>query len=109
MGRAKTENKLTTSIDNSFKKKSALIVVFIPITMLLVFSFSVLYYGTPDFRVDKTQYGLKVEKIHHMLNPVKEGDVIISINSLSYNQILSLLIFPEPLPGQAPAPCSWMK
>ena len=71
------------------------IIVSIPISMIFIFSLCVLYYGTPEFRVDKTQQGLKIGKIHQPLNPVQINDVIVSINSLDYDQILSFLVSPK--------------
>lgn len=49
-------------------------------------------YGTPGFRVDKTQHGLYVSKVAAHNNPVQLGDLIIKINGLPYTEILGLLI-----------------
>jgi hypothetical protein len=71
-------------------------IIFLPLSFICIFSFSVLYYGTPEFRVDKTQYGLKIGKIHQTLNPVQSGDIIVRINSLTYEQILVYLVSLKP-------------
>lgn len=90
-----TEKNLSEFIHPFFRKYLALFIVFIPVSMILIFSASVLYYGTPEFRVDKTQYGLRIGEIHQTLNPVQPGDMIIRINSFDYHQILSLLLSPD--------------
>jgi len=87
-----TENDVSGRISPFFKKYLALLVVLIPVSMIFIFSVSILYYGTPEFRVDKTQYGLKIGKIHQALNPVQPGDMIISINSFDYHHILPLFL-----------------
>jgi len=99
-GRTETDNNLSTPIDRPYRKNLALMVVFIPISMILIFSFSVLYCGTPEFRVDKTQFGLKIGQIHRPINPVQTDDVIVSINGLDYNHILSYLISPKFFPQE---------
>jgi signal transduction histidine kinase len=63
-------------------------VILLPLSFICIFSFSILYFGTPEFRVDKTQYGLKIGKIHQSLNPVQTGDLIVRINTLTYDRIL---------------------
>ena len=63
-------------------------VILLPLSFICVFSFSILYYGTPEFRVDKTQYGLKIGKIHQALNPVQTGDLIVRINTLTYDRTI---------------------
>ncbi|MFA5904474.1 MAG: ATP-binding protein [Desulfobacula sp.] len=67
-------------------------IISLPLSLLCIFSFSVLYFGTPEFRVDKTQDGLKIGEIHQSINPVQTGDMIVRIDSLSYDEILSCLI-----------------
>lgn len=88
-------SRLSPSIGSPIRKTLALVTVFIPISMLFIFSFSILYYGTPEFRVDKTQHGLKIGEIRQLLNPVQPGDMIIGIGTLDYQQILSLLVSPK--------------
>ena len=75
------------------------VVIFLPLSFICIFSFSILYYGTPEFRVDKTQYGLKIGKIHQALNPVQSGDIIIRINGLTYGQVLADLVSSKPGPA----------
>lgn len=76
-----------------FRKLLPLGIVFLPIALLGIFSYSILHFGTPEFRLDKTQAGFRVEKILRPLNPVQTGDIIVRIRGLSYNEVLSSLIF----------------
>ncbi len=73
-------------------------VICLPISLICIFSFSVLYFGTPEFKVDKTQDGLKIGKIRKMINPVQADDIIVRINTLSYDQILGGILFPKSTP-----------
>ncbi len=86
--------------ESSTQNYFSIILLLIPIAMILIFSFSILLDGTPEFKVDKTQHGLKVGKIHGKLNPVQSGDLINKIHGLEYYQIRSLAISPSTSAGK---------
>lgn len=92
---ANRQDRFLAPNESSIRKILPFLIILIPISMIFIFSFSVLYYGTPEFRVDKTQKGLKIGKIHQPLNPVQTDDIIISINALDYDQILCFLVSPK--------------
>ncbi len=95
------QNSPLRSDKNRIGKILPFAVIFLPISLICIFSFSILYYGTPEFRVDKTQHGLKIGKIHEPLNPVQTGDLIIRVNTLTYDQILVYLISPDRAPWKS--------
>ncbi len=66
-----------------------LLILLLPLLMVCIFSGSVFFYQSPGFRVDKTQYGLRISEIHDSINPVLKNDLIIGINGLEYNHVLS--------------------
>ncbi len=87
------ENRLTAFSDiPETRKNIGLAIIILPVSMFMIFFFSVLYSGSPGFRVDKTQNGLKIGKIKQAINPVMPGDIIISINAMPYPRILSCLL-----------------
>nr|NJM03114.1 hypothetical protein [Desulfobacula sp.] len=90
------QNSPLRSDKNAKERILPFAVIFLPLSFICIFSFSVLYYGTPEFRVDKTQHGLKIGKIHQALNPVQTGDLIVRINTLSYDRILARLTALKP-------------
>jgi len=101
LNQTEPENRPTEFSDiPAARKNIALAVIIIPVCMFMVFFFSVLYSGTPGFRVDKTQNGLKIEKIKQKINPVMPGDIIISINGMPYPRILSCFFHDSPGSGK---------
>lgn len=70
------------------------IVFFVPFFMASFFIYCILSDGSPEFRVDKTQTGLKVSKIQGTATDIQKGDLIVDINGLNYDQILSYTILP---------------
>jgi signal transduction histidine kinase len=90
-----SQDSPAASRKKKLKKILPVIIIFIPLFMVFLFSFSIFFYGTPEFRVDKTQNGLKIGKIHHPLNPIQTGELIVRINGLDYHKILSLFVSPD--------------
>ncbi len=75
----------------------------IPLLFTFFFSWSAFHYGTPGFRVDKTQHGLHVSTVFQQNNPIRTGDLIIAINNEPYREILGHLALHPDSSGQPPA------
>ncbi|HHB77491.1 MAG TPA: GAF domain-containing protein, partial [Desulfobulbus sp.] len=73
-------------------RKYLLLLAGIPLLLTLFFSWSAFHYGTPGFRVDKTQHGLHVSTVFQPHSPVRVGDLIIAVNNEPYTQILGHLL-----------------
>ncbi len=72
--------------------RKVIILVLVPIPTACLFSISAFKYGTPGFRVDKTQHGLYISQVLNHINPVQPGDLIVKINGLPYTKVLGLLL-----------------
>ncbi len=94
-------NTKESTVQNNF----SIILLLFPIVMILIFSFSILKNGTPEFKVDKTQHGLKVGKIFGKLNPIQAGDLIKEIHGIKYHLILSMITSPSMTPNQDKTIC----
>ena len=66
----------------------------LPVILAAIFALAILHHGSPGFQVDKTPKGLKVGRITQRINPIHPGDLIVGINGLDYNGVLSA--FPGP-------------
>jgi len=77
-------------------RKYLVLLLLVPLLATGIFSIAAFRYGTPGFRVDKTQHGLYVSKVAAHNNPIQLGDLIIKINGLPYTEILGLLILGSP-------------
>ncbi len=88
-GNALTKDK--TRQPTTFRKYLILLIV-VPVLATCIFSFAALKYGSPGFRVDKTQHGLHISKVLNNQNPVQPGDLIVALNGLSYAKVLGLLL-----------------
>ena len=84
------------------RRKYLLLLATIPLLLTLFFSWSAFHYGTPGFRVDKTQHGLHVSTVFQQNNPVRPGDLIIAINNEPYPDILGHLALHPKSPAQVP-------
>ncbi len=71
--------------------KRLLPVAIIPVLLVLFFVVSAFTLGNPGFKLDKTQHGLRVSDVYETTNPVQSGDLIVTVNGLSYGQILGFL------------------
>ncbi len=78
-------------------RKYLFILIIVPILTACLFTSAAFRYGTPGFRVDKTQHGLYISKVFTQINPVRPGDLIVKINGLPYTKILGVLLL-----GSAP-------
>ncbi len=84
-------------------RKYLLLLAIIPLFFTFFFSWSAFHYGTPGFRVDKTQHGLHVSTVFQQNNPIRTGDLIIAVNNEPYREILGHLALHPDSPEQAPA------
>ena len=75
--------------ENAQAGKLPLLMLLLPAAFIVIFSASVFIHQSPGFRVDKTQFGLRVNEVYSTVNQVEKGDLIIRINDLAYNRILS--------------------
>ncbi len=66
--------------------------IIIPLLMTAIFSWAAFNYGTPGFRVDKTQHGLHVSTVFNLPNQVRTGDLILGIDGRPYGEILGHLL-----------------
>ncbi len=82
------------------QQKAILPAIAVPILFSLFFIVSAFMFGNPGFKVDNTQYGLRVSEILENLNPVQEGDVIIAVNGLPYGLVLGYLFSRPDQPRQ---------
>ncbi len=71
-------------------------ILIIPLLMTAIFTWAAFNYGTPGFRVDKTQRGLHVSTVFDLPNQVRPGDLLLAINNEPYGEILGHL-FLHPL------------
>ncbi len=77
-------------------RKTLLSIVTIPLFLTLFFSVSIFLYGTPGFKVDKTQSGLWVSHITGKQHTsVQLGDLIVAINTIPYPKVLGQLVLQE--------------
>ena len=83
------------------KRRLLLIVLLVPLALTSYLSGAAFRFGSPGFRVDKTQHGLLISRILQDENPVRTGDQIVAINGLHYNQVLGCLL--TATAGQRPA------
>jgi len=68
----------------------------VPLLATFIFSFAAFRYGSPGFRVDKTQHGLYISKVSSDQNPVQPGDLIVALNDMPYSRVLGLLLLGSP-------------
>jgi signal transduction histidine kinase len=89
-------------LDSQGRRRIFFLFCIVPILAISIFSMTALRYGTPGFRVDKTQQGLLVSKVFNGLNPVQVGDLIVGMNGLSYPEILGRLVLSPLSQGSEP-------
>ncbi len=83
-------------------RKHLLLLAVIPLFFTFFFSWSAFHYGTPGFRVDKTQRGLHVSTVFQQNNPIRTGDLIIAVNNEPYREILGHQALHPDSPAQSP-------
>jgi|GEM_PF-881690 len=81
-------------------KKFLFSLALVPLLITCLFSVAAFKFGTPGFRVDKTQQGLHVSEIVLQPNPIQVGDLITAFNDIPYSRVLGLLLLESP-PGQS--------
>ncbi len=64
--------------------------------MFCLFSLSVISCRSPGFSVDKAQYGLRIRQLYDSPTPFKKGDLIVGINGVGYQDILSWILHGKP-------------
>ncbi len=74
------------------RRKYFIFLLPVPILAVCIFSFAAFRFGTPGFRVDKTQQGLYVSEVTGRQNPVRRGDFIVRIGGRSYSEVLGSLL-----------------
>ncbi len=84
-------------------RKYLLLLAAVPLLLTLFFSWSAFHYGTPGFRVDKTQHGLHISTVFQQNNPAEQGDLIIAVNNEPYWEILGHLALHPNSFGHPPA------
>ena len=77
-----------------------LTVASLPLLLALFFSTIAFQQGTPGFKVDKTQHGLRVSQITDSHNHlVQAGDLIIAVNAVPYSRVLGQIFLRDDSDG----------
>ncbi|MFW8600529.1 ATP-binding protein [Desulfobacterota bacterium M19] len=74
------------------RRKYFAVLMAVPLLAVFIFSFAAFRFGSPGFKVDKTQQGLYVSEVSEHPNPVRRGDFIVGIGGRSYSEVLGLLL-----------------
>jgi len=72
----------------TLQRRSLVLLIVIPLLSTGLFSRAAFKYGSPGFRVDKTQHGLYISDVSDTTQGIQPGDLIIAINGLPYARVL---------------------
>jgi len=81
---------------SALRKKHLALLAVVPLLATCIFSLAAFRYGSPGFRVDKTQHGLYISKVLIDQNPVQPGDLIVAVNGMPYTKVLGLFLLNAP-------------
>ncbi len=87
----------------TLRRRSLLLLIVVPMLSTCLFSVAAFQYGSPGFRVDKTQHGLHISDVSSATREVRPGDLIVAIHGVAYGRVLGQLCL-HSSPTSHPAP-----